>query len=364
MKVMHRILPFVLAFSCYLVMNQPAAVYAIGAPSDNQTADELFLDDTRYDEIKPKVNTVLYAESTQQNGGLPSVFAWMTVNSIDSKVFAPDTTWYLDIDVNLPGWLYIYERMPEQPDPNGEWIAYKWQIPESGIWRLGPFTANDNRTMGRYIYQIWFYGNGLWPLDQGNPARPLIIERTTDKPDQTLPPAAPKAPVQDDEQRQLSTINIIALILIIAAAGILTALCIKLLKAKEYGTIKEDTIVGVVTVPDLVCSRVSPPAATLRIETIECAADIAIGENVIIGRRDIARFLDPDKLSCISKEHIQITLKDDAFYIEDLRSVNGTKLNGEDIRGLGRIILDDKSIIDIADTVKLLFMSHSLRKTI
>jgi pSer/pThr/pTyr-binding forkhead associated (FHA) protein len=119
-----------------------------------------------------------------------------------------------------------------------------------------------------------------------------------------------------------------------------------------------------VTCPDMAFAKSSPLAGTLRIESIECAADIVISENIIIGRRDIARFLDPDDLSCISKEHIRIILEDDDYFIEDLQSVNGTRLNGENIGGMGRVPLINKSIIDIAGAVQLLFVAHSKRKTV
>lgn len=56
-----------------------------------------------------------------------------------------------------------------------------------------------------------------------------------------------------------------------------------------------------------------------------------------LGREDFLGY--GDDLLYISKEHFKLIRLDDGFYIEDLNTKNGTKINGEDIRGLGKIKL-------------------------
>jgi hypothetical protein len=79
---------------------------------------------------------------------------------------------YLDVDINAPGWLYIYEYYPPGGSLSGQWIAYKWQLKPGGDWRLGPFSAIDNEPQGQHVYRLWFYANGQWA--NPDPAQSLI----------------------------------------------------------------------------------------------------------------------------------------------------------------------------------------------
>ena len=87
----------------------------------------------------------------------------------------------MDVDINMPGWLYISEYFPVGEDFQGEWIAYKWEVLESGLWRLGPFTAADNEPEGQHVYRIWFYGDGQWAAEDPNAPQENLVYWTYSK---------------------------------------------------------------------------------------------------------------------------------------------------------------------------------------
>lgn len=72
------------------------------------------------------------------------------------------------------------------------------------------------------------------------------------------------------------------------------------------------------------------------------------------GREDFLGLDDGDNLLYIGKEHFRLTRLDDGFYMEDLNSKNGTKINDQDISGLGKIKLKDGDEIKIA-RIKILY---------
>jgi pSer/pThr/pTyr-binding forkhead associated (FHA) protein len=78
-----------------------------------------------------------------------------------------------------------------------------------------------------------------------------------------------------------------------------------------------------------------------------------------IGRDDFLGFLTGDDLLFIGKKHFMLTRLDDGFYIEDLNSKNGTKVNSRDIRGLGKIKLKNNDEITISDFLKLKYLEET-----
>lgn len=72
------------------------------------------------------------------------------------------------------------------------------------------------------------------------------------------------------------------------------------------------------------------------------------------GREDFLGHDEGDSLSYIGKEHFKLTRFDDGFYMEDLNSKNGTKINDQDISGLGKIKLKDGDEIQVAK-IKILY---------
>ncbi len=73
----------------------------------------------------------------------------------------------------------------------------------------------------------------------------------------------------------------------------------------------------------------------------------------VFGREDFLGILVSDKLFFIGKKHFEITKTDNGFYIKDLDTKNGTKLNNEDIGGLGKKKLEDSDEICIANVLKI-----------
>lgn len=138
------------------------SVNAVGTPTDNFTLPDPG-NDPSHDEIKPQVSFTLQAPTAQMKTTPP----YFTTDFIVPAAETPLTVtgngkWNLDIDINTPGYLYIYEYYPPGNTPSGNWLAYKWQLKQSGIWRLGPLDAGENGQEGQHVYRLWFYSNGQW----------------------------------------------------------------------------------------------------------------------------------------------------------------------------------------------------------
>lgn len=83
-------------------------------------------------------------------------------------------------------------------------------------------------------------------------------------------------------------------------------------------------------------------------------SEIKLIENEkIFGRENFFGVAPSDDIVFIGKKHFKITKIDNIFYLEDLDSVNGTKLNGEEIKGLGRKELKWGDEILVADVLKI-----------
>lgn len=73
----------------------------------------------------------------------------------------------------------------------------------------------------------------------------------------------------------------------------------------------------------------------------------------VFGREDFLGVAVPDDLLYIGKDHFKITRQDDGYYLEDLNTKNGTKLNGEEIKGNERRKLENEDQILVANTLKI-----------
>ena len=74
-----------------------------------------------------------------------------------------------------------------------------------------------------------------------------------------------------------------------------------------------------------------------------------------LGRRDFQALTPPEKVAFISRQHILVTYENSQYQIEDLGSTNGTKLNGSEIRGDGRHVLENGDMIELAGKVSITF---------
>ena len=139
----------------------PAPARAIGPPSENYTISEAPTSDPSHEELKPPVPYYLKGPTSQTAAAPPSFIATFTSPEPQNTVVGGDQ-WYVDVDINSPGWLYMYEYYPRNNNPSGRWIIYKWQVKQSGVWDIGPFTAPPDEPEGIHVYGIWFYSDGQW----------------------------------------------------------------------------------------------------------------------------------------------------------------------------------------------------------
>jgi len=80
----------------------------------------------------------------------------------------------------------------------------------------------------------------------------------------------------------------------------------------------------------------------------------------IFGREDFVGVILTDNLLFIGKEHFKITRMDDGYYIEDLDTKNGTLLNGDDLRGLGKRRLKNNDDIMVAKTLDIKYFEENI----
>jgi len=73
------------------------------------------------------------------------------------------------------------------------------------------------------------------------------------------------------------------------------------------------------------------------------------------GRNDFKSLTSSEKSGLLSRQHMLINYDNGHYYIEDRDSTNGTKVNGEEIRGSGKRALKDGDVIDLADEIKMTF---------
>ncbi|MDO8724438.1 MAG: FHA domain-containing protein [Candidatus Methanoperedens sp.] len=76
----------------------------------------------------------------------------------------------------------------------------------------------------------------------------------------------------------------------------------------------------------------------------------------IVGREDFVGAIPADDLQFVGRKHFKIIKMDDRLYIEDLESANGTKLNGDEIKGAGRKELKEGDIILVAEVLQIRYV--------
>ena len=104
------------------------------------------------------------------------------------------------------------------------------------------------------------------------------------------------------------------------------------------------------------------PATTPVIEATAAKLAMPDGSEVLLagnarslGRKDFEKFMAPDEVSYLSRQHINIWFEEGKYYIEDRSSTNGTKVNGTDIKDTGRHVLEDGAAICLADKLNITF---------
>jgi hypothetical protein len=346
------LLALALICSLFSMLSLPTAnVGALGAPTDNTTIPNVPAGDQSQVEIKPPVEYVLLGPTSQSDNTTPNFIAgFVAAPGQKASMVTANENWYLNLDINKPGWIYIYEYFPSGADVQGQWIAYKWQLLESGLWQLGPFAPATNEPVGQHIYRIWFYSDGQWAAENQNNL--VYWTYSTGKPFEPIPLPSPVAPAKASFP---ATVLGIITRPVVGASLLVVILALALLPVYLRRWRSRDGASSPSEVETEEPSATLPSAARAKI-ALPNGIDIQLsGKSKVIGRGDLARALDLDDLGLISRRHFEVKLDDGQFYVEDLGSPNGTRLNGKDISGKGPVSLDDGDIIEPAGAVNLKF---------
>lgn len=336
-------------------------VYAMGAPTENFTIPDPS-GDTLHSEIKPPVNPVLQGPSAQPSSTSPGLTAdlWGTFAAGNRDVSGSEQ-WYLDFDINTPGWLYIYEYYPQGGEEQGRWIAFKWQLKEPGQWRLGPFRPGENEPEGQHIYRFFFYGNGQWVSSVSGAQKSSLVYWNYSKGPgvETQPAPVPVTVQQISPGDRLLKFLTDPLTLLIAPSVIVIIVLMGWFarrslreRRRPQNRASQPLVVLPEQPPVLSRSPLSGAAAAV----LELSNGLMIrlgGESEIIGRAQVARSLGLDELGAISRQHFRISFEDGRPFIEDMGSANGTTVNGRDIRGEGPVELHDEDVIEMAGKARL-----------
>lgn len=340
---------------------QAAVAVAIGAPTDNSTILNVPSEDQTQNEIKPPVDYVLKGPTSQSADTPPNFILYFAgATGQDRLRIIGNETWYLNVDINTPGWLYIYEYFPGE-SLAGKWIAYKWQLSQSGVWSLGPFAPEAGELEGQHIYRVWFYGDAKWATPEPNAPHGNLVYWTYSK-DQSAEPMPVQPPVGTpkeesflDQFRGFMTKPVVLLVtpplvVIIVILGLyLTGTYPR--RPRGQGTTPQPSDSG----PEVPSAPAPLTTAKAKI-ALPNGGEIRVGgDRTTVGRGDLARALSLDQLGLISRRHFEVKFDGEQFFIEDLGSANGTMLNGADISGKGPVTLSDNDIIEPAAEIQLKF---------
>ena len=83
---------------------------------------------------------------------------------------------------------------------------------------------------------------------------------------------------------------------------------------------------------------------------------LPVGDKAL-GRKDFVALAEPAKAEYISRQHLRLTQENKEYFIEDLGSTNGTRLNGVEIRGRGKQAIASGDTIELGNAIKVTFKS-------
>jgi hypothetical protein len=393
---MNRTLTAVLLLTAGLVglIFSTGSASAVGPPSDNLTFPESPLKDT-HEMIKPPTEPVLDTISALPKSPPPAVsLEFIGPEEADNYRVVGDGNWYLHMDINTPGWLYIYEELPPGRDMPGRWLAYKWKLLQEGRWRLGPFSASAGEPEGKHTYRAWFYGDNQWaaqPAQNSSVTWTYLRSQPAVKPPETstappvkqeTPPVKTETPPVKGDTPRDQFFNFITnpivlvfgppvLVLIVFFTILLMRAYRKRARALAAAGVSHPATGGEPALLEVPETASYPEPALQAAPIIESGtAGIAVHASLSlpnggeirlsggareIGRSDLARAAGLDELGLISRKHFRITNDGEHFYIEDTGSANGTHLNGEDIAGKEPRELKDNDSIELPGAIRIRF---------
>jgi hypothetical protein len=348
-----------------------AGTYAMGAPTENFTIPDP-TGDTQHNEIKPPVFFEVRGPSAQPSAAPPSMTAeLLRIPATGNNNISGDEQWYLDVDINAPGWLYIYEYYPPANE-DGRWIAYKWQLNEPGQWRLGPFRPGQDEPEGQHIYRLRFYSNGQWEAGIGGAQKSSLVYWNYQKGagDNAQPSPIPVnvQPASTGDQLLKFLTNPVTLlvapsiIVVIVLMGWFAGRSIRERRYRQNSG--RQPLLELLEQPSAPSSPFVPSMPQERgaaVAILELSNGLRIrlcGESEIFGRAQVARSLGLDELGAISRQQFKITFEDEKPFIEDMGSANGTTVNGRDIRGAGPVALQDGDVIEMAGKASMKLRSN------
>ena len=160
------------------------------------------------------------------------------------------------------------------------------------------------------------------------------------------------------EQPPLLLYGLIAL-LVIAAITVVTLLVRKpaaIRRAHAGATRAANTPPAEATTPAYTSPATTPVEAPPAKLTMPDGSELLLAGNArSFGRHDFEKFLPTDKVSYISRQHINVWYENDRYYIEDRSSTNGTRINGTEIKGTARRALEDGDVIELAGKMNITF---------
>jgi hypothetical protein len=149
--------------------------------------------------------------------------------------------------------------------------------------------------------------------------------------------------------------------LLAVAAAVIVALLVRRPSAAPAAQ-SAGTRPAAATAAAITSTALASPSTAPVIEAMAAKLAMPDGSEVLLagnarslGRKDFEKFLSPDEVSYLSRQHINIWFEDSKYYIEDRSSTNGTRVNGIDIKDTGRHVLEDSDAIDLAGKLNITF---------
>lgn len=162
---------------------------------------------------------------------------------------------------------------------------------------------------------------------------------------------------------------LLGLIVLLAAAAIVIVILLlrkpaEARRAQATGTEPGHTAPAEATRPEDVLPATTPvtETASAKLAMPDGSEALLAGNARTFGRNDFEKYVSPDTVPYISRQHINIWYENDQYYIEDRSSTNGTRLNGADIKGTGRHVLTDGDVIELAGKLSITFKKQNINK--
>jgi len=252
------------------------------------------------------------------------------------------------------------------------WLLQNAELGESGTYTLGPYHTKAGDPPGKYTFRIGLLcqdamGKTYWAEIKIIPGG---VNQTTTVPTTVIETvdSSPKSAVtiqQDNSQNKTPPPSIEVNWFFYSLSGLLVLVggVLGYLVARVNRKLSPAlTPVAQTKVADYTEPIVKDIPKVSQIESkakliLQDNSEICIRDtSTAIGRSDFETTLPLKDLLFITKgKHILISYEEGKYYIEDLKSSNGTKLNDVDIKGKGKFELHNGDKVRIAEVVNLTF---------